>query len=154
MHLVCESCAEPWYGNPKPTASFILERADGAILLVRRAFDPQKGLWDLPGGFVDDAEDALDAARREAHEELGIEIQLNSVVGVFGDVYGPGGVSTCNIFWRASMSSADQLKPASDVSEARWFEPEKVPPPDELAFQCVRDALYAFGASTSNVMGA
>jgi ADP-ribose pyrophosphatase YjhB (NUDIX family) len=154
MHLVCEACAEPWYGNPKPTASFILEREDGAILLVRRAFEPQKGLWDLPGGFVDDAEDAADAAVREAREELGIALTLGALIGVFADVYGPGGVSTCNIFWRASMSSADLLEPASDVSEARWFKREEIPPPEELAFQCVRDALYAFGASTSNVMGA
>lgn len=141
MHLVCEDCAEPWYGNPKPTASFVLERADGAILLARRAFEPQQGLWDLPGGFVDDAEDASDAARREAREELGIEIQLGPIIGVFGDVYGPDGESTCNIFWRATMSVDDTLTPASDVSEARWFHRDQLPPASELAFQCVRDAL-------------
>ena len=47
---------------------------DGKLLLYRRTRPPEAGHWSIVGGKVDFAEHTSDAARREAHEESGLEI--------------------------------------------------------------------------------
>jgi 8-oxo-dGTP diphosphatase len=70
-----------------PAAAVLLERlVDGeepAILLLRRAVQPGIGDWDLPAGYLDPGESFERAARREAREESGIEVDLTSLAGVY-----------------------------------------------------------------------
>lgn len=58
-----------------------------AFLLCRRAarLNRHAGQWALPGGRLDEGEDAVDAALRETHEELGLRLDQNSVLGVLDD---------------------------------------------------------------------
>src|SRR5690606_21488356 len=136
-HLHCTGeCGGAWYANPKPTANMLAVRADdGRLLLVRRAREPFKGHWDIPGGFVDDGEEASDAALRELREETGLEVRVTGFVGVFGDAYGGDrGDHTCNLFWTGVVDAPDHAAPASDVSELAWFEPDALPGDEELAF--------------------
>ena len=56
---------------------------DGRIWLLKRGFAPAKGLWTFPGGFVDLGESVEEAARREAREEIGIDLELTGLVGVY-----------------------------------------------------------------------
>ena len=70
----CEQCGTPVYANPIPGSQALIER-DGSVLLGRRRDDPGAGLWDLPGGFVEEFEHPLDALRRELREETGLEIE-------------------------------------------------------------------------------
>ena len=48
----CPACAFIAYSNPAPAAGVILERKD-SIVLVKRRFEPQVGLWGLPAGFME-----------------------------------------------------------------------------------------------------
>ncbi len=84
---MCDRCAWRWYANPKPAAAVLLERAspegDPSVLLLLRALDPGRGAWDLPAGFLDPGESFEAAARREAREEAGIEVELTALAGVY-----------------------------------------------------------------------
>ncbi len=73
--------------NPVPTVDAIIEVADEAgaprIVLIRRRNQPLG--WALPGGFIDAGETAAQAARREAREETGLEIELVELFHVYSD---------------------------------------------------------------------
>lgn len=58
-----------------------------ALLLCRRAsrMNRHAGQWALPGGRVDEGEDALEAALREVDEELGLRLGADSVIGWLDD---------------------------------------------------------------------
>jgi ADP-ribose pyrophosphatase YjhB (NUDIX family) len=81
--ISCPACGYVAFYNPKPVAAAIPVQPDGAIWLLRRAFDPGGGLWTFPGGFVDLGESVADAARRETREEMEIEVELGPLVGVY-----------------------------------------------------------------------
>jgi len=63
------------------------EEGEAAFLLTRRAprLRAHAGQWALPGGRVESGESAVDAARRELAEELGLEIAVDAVLGLLDD---------------------------------------------------------------------
>ncbi len=74
------------YRNPAPTVDIIIEmidRPDRPIILIERLNQPLG--WALPGGFVDYGEAVPAAAKREALEEIGLEIELVDLLGVYSD---------------------------------------------------------------------
>ena len=54
---------------------------DGRILLVRRANEPGRGRWSLPGGRVEPGETDAEALVREMHEETGLRVEPGRLVG-------------------------------------------------------------------------
>ena len=60
----------------------VLVEDDGQVLLVRRANEPQRGLWTLPAGFVDAGEDPVLAAERECLEETGLRVKITGLLDV------------------------------------------------------------------------
>ncbi len=48
----CGRCGFIDYHNPKPAVA-ILITLDGQLLLARRGIEPAKGMWDIPGGFIE-----------------------------------------------------------------------------------------------------
>jgi ADP-ribose pyrophosphatase YjhB (NUDIX family) len=81
----CPHCGYGAYYNPKPVACAIPRDANGDIVLIRRGFQPRRGHWSMPGGFVDLGESVEDAARRECMEEIGIEVEIGALLGVYSD---------------------------------------------------------------------
>jgi NAD+ diphosphatase len=79
--ITCEECGLVIYNNPKSaTAAFIIN--DGKYLMTRRAFEPEKGKLDVPGGFVDYGETGEEAIARELQEELGLTPEQYEVIGI------------------------------------------------------------------------
>lgn len=70
-------------------ALVIVDTADGegALLLTRRAarMNAHAGQWALPGGRLDPGETPVDAALREMHEEIGLQVDAANVIGILDD---------------------------------------------------------------------
>jgi 8-oxo-dGTP diphosphatase len=67
------------------TVEVIIQRKDGSIVLVKRAFDPFKGYWALPGGFLRFGKTIEETAIQEAKEETGLDIEIERLVNVSSD---------------------------------------------------------------------
>ena len=119
----------------------------GRVLLARRAFEPEAGKWDLPGGFLMEDEMPLDGLRRELREEAGVEVEPLELAGIWADRYGGGNdaTATLNLYWTARITSGEPT-PADDVSELRWFALDDLPPDEELAFDNVAKALRSLAS--------
>lgn len=142
----CASCGLVHYANPAPAVSaFVVE--DGRVLLARRAGDPDAGLWDTPGGFLDEGESPEDGLRRELREEAGVEIELGDLLGTYVDRYGdgPDAPALLVFLWEATVASGE-LEAADDVSELRWFARDELPPDDQIAFTWIAPALREWAA--------
>ncbi len=81
--IACSHCGYTAYYNPKPVAGAIVLDDQRRVILLRRGFDPGRGRWTFPGGFVDLGESVQEAALRETDEELGIAVELGALVGVY-----------------------------------------------------------------------
>jgi 8-oxo-dGTP diphosphatase len=51
------------------------------LLVVRRANEPGRGLWAIPGGRVEPGENDPAAVAREVAEETGLTVQVGAMVG-------------------------------------------------------------------------
>ena len=79
----CANCGFTYYQNPRAsTAAFILNEED-ELLVARRGKEPAKGTLDLPGGFVDNEENAEEGMVREIREETGLVISPAEVKYIF-----------------------------------------------------------------------
>ncbi|MDC0231199.1 NUDIX hydrolase [Aureispira] len=106
--------------------------ADLRILLIKRAFDPFKDNWALPGGFIKEDETLEKAARRELEEETGIKDIFIEQLYTFGELdRDPRGQTISVVYY--SLVNLEQHAPiaATDASDAKWFKIEEMP---KLAF--------------------
>ena len=59
---------------------------EGKVLIIKRAFEPSKNKWSIPGGAVELGEKVRDAAKREVYEELGLDVEIKDVVDVLDNI--------------------------------------------------------------------
>ena len=62
LRYYCKKCKTVHYQNPKPAATLVCP-SNNKILLVKRAIEPAKGEWCLPGGFIELNETCLNLGR-------------------------------------------------------------------------------------------
>lgn len=74
VRFICHNCNFTYYHNIAAAVAIVFTFEDKVLFTVRNV-DPDKGKWDLPGGFIDPGENAEAAACREINEELGIEVK-------------------------------------------------------------------------------
>jgi len=131
---VCQVCQTIHYLDPKVSACTI-PVIDGQVVLVRRAIDPGRGLWVFPGGYMDRYETTEQAAVRETREEVGLEVELTGLVGVYSY---PTSIVVIIVY--ACRVVGGELRIDGESSEVRLFSEAEIPW-EHLAFPSTRDAL-------------
>jgi 8-oxo-dGTP diphosphatase len=101
------------------------------VLLIQRRNPPFAGSWALPGGFVEEGEQVIEAAPRELAEETGLQVDSLELLGVY-DTPGrdPRGW-TVSVVYVAHVDREASVAGADDAADARWFAVDRLP---QLAF--------------------
>jgi ADP-ribose pyrophosphatase YjhB (NUDIX family) len=133
--LVCTSCQQVLYLDPKVAVGTIIRDAAGRVVLVQRAIEPGYGRWVFPGGYVDRGEPLEVAALREAREECGLEVRLDGLI----NLYSYPGRTPIIIVYAATLLQGT-LCTDDESLDARWFDREEIPW-TLLAFPSTRHAL-------------
>jgi 8-oxo-dGTP diphosphatase len=135
----CTGCGRPYFRDPKVAVGVVVRDDRGRLLMVQRSRNPQRGLWSLPGGFVDADEDPRAAAARECLEETGLVVEVGRVLEAY-----PSAEGSASFFLAfAATLTGGVLEPGDDAADAGFFEPGALPP---LAFESTRAAVSDAGA--------
>ena len=102
----------------------VIWNARGDVLLIRRAKEPRKGQWSLPGGKLEFGETLIEGVLREVREETGLEVEILGLVDVAETIrdasVGAADDHFVLIDYGARVISGT-AQAASDAAEARWF---------------------------------
>ena len=139
----CTQCGTVHYRNAKPTAGALITR-NGRLLLGKRAFEPFKDWWDVPGGFLDPWEEPEDGLAREIREETGLSVTTKRLFAVLNDTYGDEGDYTLNFYYLAETTPGEPVA-CDDVTELSWFSPTELP--ERIAFTAGRKVVEAWKAA-------
>ncbi len=101
------------------------------VLLVRRKKDPFKDRWALPGGFLEEEEPLEVGAKRELHEETGLNIEKLEQLHTFGTPGRDPRGRTISITYWGVVDREEEVTANDDAAEASWFELNELP---DLAF--------------------
>lgn len=102
---------------------------DMRVLLVRRASEPLRGEWSIPGGMLELGETLRAGTEREALEETGLQVRAGDVVDVFDSIV-PGPQIAPQYHYVlvdfVCEVTGGELRAGSDASEARWVGEEEL----------------------------
>jgi len=139
LRPTCTVCGHIAYQNPAPAVGVILERK-GSVVLVKRRYEPQAGLWGLPAGFMESGESPEETAIREAFEETGLRIEIDQLHGAYRGAGSGTGARVVLLVYRARITGG-RLRAGDDAEEVGWFDLLDMP---TLAFRSHKQALREY----------
>jgi len=107
-------------GSPNAASVAIFSGAE--VLLVKRAANPFMGYWTLPGGRLEKGETAMDCARREIDEELGLALDVLVPVSIIN--MQPSSQFVLAVF--AARIARGCPVPSNEIQDWRWVLPGEV----------------------------
>lgn len=141
------------YDYPRPaftcdTVVFAGPARARKVLLIQRGAEPFIGCWALPGGFIDEGERPVEAARRELAEETGLIWEGPLVpVGAFGDPgRDPRGWNVSAVYLAEIGLETPTVVGRDDAVAAAWYFTDELPA--NLAFdhaEIITAALWRLG---------
>jgi len=126
----CEHCGFVYYFNSAAATAIFITNKSGELLVVRRAKEPAKGSFDLPGGFIDMYETAEEAIVREVNEETGLKIFKPKYLFSLPNIYHYSGfdVHTVDMFFQCSIDNLSGLQADDDAESLCFIEKNKIEP--------------------------
>jgi mutator protein MutT len=101
---------------------------DGRALVVRRATEPLRGQWSIPGGMLELGEKLREGIVREVKEETGLVVEVFDVLDVFDSIFPDSDGRTQYHYVLIDFLGrpiGGELCAGSDVSEAKWVTAEE-----------------------------
>lgn len=99
----------------------IIERSDGALLLVRHSY---RNAWGFPGGLLNRGEEVEVAAKREAKEECDLDIEI---VGEPAVVVAPE-PRRVDVIFRCTARDPERARAIPpEVVDIAWYQPAELP---------------------------
>ena len=143
----CAQCGFTFYQNPRAsTAAFILN-SKGELLVATRGKEPAKDTLDLPGGFVDNDENAEEGMVREIKEETGLVIAPTDVEYLFSipNIYRYSGmdIHTLDLFFLCHVNDEQTVKANDDAAELTWL-PLREVYVERFGLRSIRQAVHRF----------
>ena len=135
-----------WYPEKPIVAVAAVVFRDGRVLAIKRAKDPGKGKWSIPGGRLELGETIYEGVRREVAEECSIEIEIERVLDVGENIIRDedGRVSFHFVLIDLLAKYArGETEARSDAAECKWVTPEELAELDISA--TLRDVLKKAG---------
>ena len=127
---VCVQCRKVVYHDPKVAAICVVERG-GRVLMIQRDTPVGRGLWSMPGGFIDRGEVVEEGAVREVSEETGLLVEIQGLIGLFSESGNPVVVAAFE-----ARETGGYLAAGPEAQQVGFFPTDDLPP---LAFP--RDSL-------------
>ncbi len=123
------------YPHPAMTADCVVFGFDGRrlnVLLIERGIEPYKGMWALPGGFMNIDESIEECAMRELREETGVSDIYLEQFHTFSSVRRDPRERVVTVAFLTLVRMSDfRLLAGDDAAKASWFWVDELPP---LAF--------------------
>jgi 8-oxo-dGTP diphosphatase len=135
LRPLCQSCGWIYFADPKVAAGVLVDE-DGKVLLVQRNNEPGRGMWTIPGGFVNAGEEPASAAARECLEETGLEVEIIGLLDVIPGREHDRGADFV-IVYLARVTGGDLIA-GDDAQAAEYFIPADMPP---IAFRATEIAI-------------
>ena len=144
----CSNCGFTYYQNPRASTAAFIINGKGELLVARRAKEPAKDTLDLPGGFVDNEENAEQGMVREIFEETGLQINADSVEYLFStpNVYHYSGmdIHTLDLFFLCRIEEDDVKVEAADDAEGLAWVPLSEVYVERFGLRSIRQAVHRF----------
>ena len=104
-------------------AASVIRDDHGRILLVKHSYGELN--WELPGGQGEAHESAEETARREAREEVGVELHIDRLTGVYWEPES----DAHHFVFLARSNGAARVHDRIEITDVGWFDPSDLPRP-------------------------
>ncbi|UGS24763.1 NUDIX hydrolase [Flavobacterium channae] len=142
--FLCNDCGFTYYHNIAAAVAIVFTFEDSVLFTVRNV-DPDKGKWDLPGGFIDPNETAEEAACREIQEELGINIIPTDLKYITTSpnnyLYKNVPYRTMDIFYECNLiSNSININAEDEIQELIWVKRSEIEL-EKIGFVSIRNVI-------------